>query len=173
MPEAFIGLGSNLGHGQKNLLTAWARLGQRAGIRLVTISRPYHTQPQDIDTARWFTNAVGMISTSLGPLEILSALLAVEAEMGRDRSQGRDRPVDLDLLFYGDEIHQTEALVLPHPELHRRLFVLEPLYELAPDLCHPVRHENTAQMLEKAKRHNPSMVIPLKWSTTGDMPWPE
>ncbi|MFA7348283.1 MAG: 2-amino-4-hydroxy-6-hydroxymethyldihydropteridine diphosphokinase [Desulfurivibrionaceae bacterium] len=135
--QAFIGLGSNLGDTQGNLLLAWQRLGQVAGIRLLRLSSPYRTEPVGMDTDHWFTNAVGEITTTLSPTELLAAMLAIEAEMGRDRTLTQDRPVDLDLLYYGDLMIQSLALTVPHPRIASRLFVLAPLAELAPEHVHP------------------------------------
>ena len=136
--QAFIGLGSNLGDGQTNLIAAWQRLGEVTGITLNRLSSPYRTEPVGMDTEHWFTNAVGEISTSLSPTELLAAMLAIETEMGRDRTLTQDRPVDLDLLYYGDLMLQSLALTVPHPQIAHRLFVLAPLAEIAPAHVHPV-----------------------------------
>jgi len=136
--QCFIGLGSNLGDGQTNLLAAWQRLGQVRGLSLLRLSSPYRTEPVGLATKHWFTNAVGEIATILSPTELLAALLAVETELGRDRTLTRDRPVDLDLLYYGDLMLNSQALTVPHPQLAKRLFVLAPLAELAPEHVHPL-----------------------------------
>lgn len=136
--QGFIGLGSNLGDGQANLLLAWQRLGEVAGISLIRLSSPYRTAPVGMDTEHWFTNAVGEITTTLPPNELLAAMLAIEAELGRDRTLSRDRPVDLDLLYYGDLMINSQALTVPHPRIAERLFVLAPLTELAPEHVHPL-----------------------------------
>jgi 2-amino-4-hydroxy-6-hydroxymethyldihydropteridine diphosphokinase len=135
--QAFIGLGSNLGDTQANLIDAWQRLGKITGINLLRLSSPYRTEPVNMDTDHWFTNAVGEILTTLSPTELLAAMLAIEAEMGRDRTLTQDRPVDLDLLYYGDLMIQSQTLTVPHPRIAERLFVLAPLAELAPEHVHP------------------------------------
>lgn len=137
LQQAFIGLGSNLGDGQANLLAAWQRLGQVTGIILKRLSSPYRTEPVGMETPHWFTNAVGEITTTLSPTELLSTMLAIEADMGRDRTLTMDRPVDLDLLFYGDMMIRSQTLTVPHPQIANRLFVLAPLAELAPEHLHP------------------------------------
>ena len=91
-----------------------------------------------MDTEHWFTNAVGEIFTSLSPTELLAALLAIETDLGRNRALTQDRPVDLDLLYYGDLMIQRKTLTVPHPQIAHRLFVLAPLAELAPKHVHPV-----------------------------------
>ena len=136
--QAFIGLGSNLGDGQGNLLLAWQRLGETTGISLIRLSSPYRTEPVGMDTDHWFTNAVGEIATALSPAELLTAMLAIEAEMGRDRALTQDRVVDLDLLYYGDLMIQSPTLTVPHPRIAHRLFVLAPLAEVAPAQVHPL-----------------------------------
>jgi 2-amino-4-hydroxy-6-hydroxymethyldihydropteridine diphosphokinase len=136
--QAFIGLGSNLGDGQGNLIDAWQRLGKITGINLIRLSSPYRTEPIGMDTEHWFTNAVGEICTSLSPTELLETMLAIETKMGRDRTLTQDRPVDLDLLYYGDLMLQSHTLTVPHPQIAHRLFVLAPLAEIAPAHVHPV-----------------------------------
>ena len=136
--SCFIGLGSNLGDGQSKLLAAWQRLGKVAGISLVRLSSPYRTEPVGLATEHWFTNAVGEITTTLSPPELLVAMLAIETELGRDRTLTRDRPVDLDLLYYGEMMIHSQAMTVPHPQLAKRLFVLAPLAELAPEHVHPL-----------------------------------
>ena len=136
--QCFIGLGSNLGDGQTNLLAAWQRLGELMGVSLNRLSSPYKTEPVDLDTEHWFTNAVGEITTNLAPEELLAAMLAIETELGRNRTLTKDRPVDLDLLYYGDLIINSQTLIVPHPQIVNRLFVLAPLAELAPAHLHPV-----------------------------------
>lgn len=135
--QAFIGLGSNLGDGQANLLAAWQRLGQVAGISLIRLSSPYRTAPVGLATEHWFTNAVGEIGTDLSPTELLAAMFAIETGLGRDRTLTRDRPVDLDLLYYGDVMIDSPTLTVPHPQIAERLFVLAPLAEVAPEQVHP------------------------------------
>ena len=136
--QAFIGLGSNLGDGQANLIDAWQRLGKVAGISLHRLSSPYRTEPLGMATEHWFTNAVGEICTSLSPSELLAAMLAIETELGRDRALTQDRPVDLDLLYYGDLMIDSPTLIVPHPRIANRLFVLAPLAEIAPEHIDPV-----------------------------------
>ncbi len=149
MAIVFIGLGSNLGDGRKNLIAGWKRLGQTEGIVLGALSCSYHTEPQDIATDKWFTNAVGSLSTVFDPEALLAVLLGIEKEYGRDRQQGRDRALDLDILYYDNVIMQTSSLIVPHPYLARRRFVLLPFHEIAPFFKHPVSGETTAQMIAK------------------------
>ncbi|MBU4176902.1 MAG: 2-amino-4-hydroxy-6-hydroxymethyldihydropteridine diphosphokinase [Desulfurivibrionaceae bacterium] len=144
--QAFIGLGSNLGDGQGNLLLAWQRLGETTGISLIRLSSPYRTEPVGMDTDHWFTNAVGEIATALSPAELLTAMLAIETELGRDRTLTQDRVVDLDLLYYGDLMIQSPTLTVPHPRIAHRLFVLAPLAELAPAQVHPILGRSSLEL---------------------------
>ncbi len=146
MALVFVGLGSNLGNGHANLQEAWQRLGVCSGIIPLSISNPYLSEPVGMESTHWFTNAVGGVETKLLPEELLVEMLRIELDMGRDRSVGKDRSIDLDILYYDDLVCQSPSLVLPHPELHNRLFVLAPLGELSPDHLHPIRRESTSQM---------------------------
>lgn len=148
MARAFIGLGSNLGDGRQNLLLAWRKLQEEAGVALA-LSPPFLTEPVGMKSDFLFTNAVGILETELTPDVLLEKMLAVEALLGRDRQKGKDRTVDLDLLYYDDVVMKKHALSLPHPEIENRLFVLAPLANVAPDHIHPVLGQTTREMLEK------------------------
>ena len=133
---AFIGLGSNLGDGSKILQGAWRRIGEAEGISLCALSHPYLTAPVDMESSKVFTNAVGMLQTSLPVRQLLRDLLRIEFEFGRRRVAGpryQDRSLDLDILSFGDLAVDTPELTLPHPRLDQRLFVLAPFAEIAPD----------------------------------------
>jgi len=153
MAEVVIGLGSNIGDTQMNVHKAWKLLGQEQDIILQGISSPYSTEPVGMDSDNWFTNGVGFAYTSLTPERLLGVLHRVETELGRTRSlhteKWVDRIVDLDLLFYDDLISTTPELVVPHPGIQNRLFVLAPLAELLPDKKHPVLGLTASQMLAR------------------------
>ena len=149
MALVFIGLGSNLGEGQANLREAWRRLGQVRGVFPLSLSHPYRSAPVGMVSAQWFTNAVGVCESKLPPGELLACLLGIEADMGRDRTQGPDRVIDLDILYYDDVVDHSPALTLPHPEIANRLFVLAPLTELAPDHKHPLSGLTSREMIRR------------------------
>lgn len=134
---AFIGLGSNLGDGNRILRDAWKRIGETEGIETAALSHPYRTAPVGMESSNQFTNAVGMVLTTLSPCELLRVLLDVESVFGRRRDPSaagyQDRPLDLDILCFGDCALSTPVLVLPHPRLDDRLFVLAPFAEISPD----------------------------------------
>jgi 2-amino-4-hydroxy-6-hydroxymethyldihydropteridine diphosphokinase len=129
--RAFVGLGANLGDPQDQVRRAIAALGRLPGIRLVAASSLYRSAPIGVGAQPDFVNAVAQIETTLGPWALLEALLAAEARFGRERpSPGAARTLDLDLLLYGEERIDEPGLQVPHPRLHERAFVLEPLDEL-------------------------------------------
>ncbi len=132
MTRAYIGLGSNLGDREGTMRRAIELLGDE----VVAISTFRKTDPVGYEDQPRFLNAVLALETGLGPRELLDRLLAVELELGRRRDGPRygPRTIDLDLLVYGDEVVDEPGLHVPHPRLTERRFVLEPLFELDPDL---------------------------------------
>lgn len=166
MAQAIIGFGSNLGDGQKNIQTAWQKLGEVEGVTLGSLSSPYLTEPVAMKTASWFTNAVGCIETSLPPLKLLKNLLLIESELGRNRAETLDRPVDLDILYYADLVLDTPELILPHPEIQKRLFVLAPLEEVVPEYQHPVFLKSTTEMLQNLASEK--VVKKIFWQENGE-----
>ena len=133
----YLSLGSNLGDRLENLRRACAALAPR-GIRLRRASSLYETEPVDVQDQGWFLNCVIEVETALPPARLLEVLQQIERELGRERLQPKGpRTIDLDILLYGDLMIRDENLVVPHPRLHERRFVLEPLRELAPSLKVP------------------------------------
>ena len=137
MTVAYIGLGSNLGDREENLRSALARLAELGTARASSFRE---TDPVGVTDQPRFLNAAAELSTDLPARDLLRALLAIERDQGRDRSREirwGPRPLDLDLLLYGDEVIDEPGLTVPHPRLAERRFVLEPLHELAPALVLP------------------------------------
>ena len=136
MTRAYIGLGSNLGDRRAQLEEALRRLDDDPAISVVAVSSFRDTDPVGVVDQPLFLNAAAALDTSVEPRELLDRLLAVERALGRDRSGERwgPRTVDLDLLLYGDVSLDEPGLTVPHPRLHERRFVLEPLLELDPAL---------------------------------------
>jgi|UniRef100_A0A7C1G1Z8 2-amino-4-hydroxy-6-hydroxymethyldihydropteridine diphosphokinase len=136
MVTTYIGLGSNLGDRWATLRTA---VGQLRTLGQVTaVSSLYETEPVGYRDQPWFLNAVVILETALEPQELLHRLLEIERAAGRRRLfPNAPRTLDLDLLLYDAVVMASEELVVPHPRLHERAFVLVPLVELAPDLIHP------------------------------------
>jgi 2-amino-4-hydroxy-6-hydroxymethyldihydropteridine diphosphokinase len=145
--DVFLALGSNLGAREALLNAALAGLARR-GFRVTQRSSRYWTEPVGGPPQDWFLNQVVRGETALSPLELLDACLSIESEAGRTRGERNGpRTLDLDLLFYGDAVRTDARLTLPHPRLHERRFVLEPLAEIAPGFEHPVSRKTIAALL--------------------------
>ena len=134
----FIGLGSNLANPAAQVLQAMQAIGELPGTRVLACSSLYRSAPVGYLDQPDFINAVVRIETELAPLVLLQALLALEHENGRTREfQNAPRTLDLDVLLYDDLQHHQHGLTVPHPQMHRRAFVLQPLLEIAPDCVIP------------------------------------
>lgn len=142
----FLGLGSNLGDRAKNLKDAIKLIG----LPIVAESAIYETEPVDYLNQPWFLNQVLQCETSFHPLKLLKECQRVENELGRTREISKGpRTIDIDLLFYNDEILSTPELTIPHPGIPQRRFVLIPLNEIAPDFVHPQLNLTVQQLLER------------------------
>ncbi len=151
----YVGLGANIGDREKNIKTAVKALGERIGAP-VGCSSFFVTRPVGFISENMFLNAVAVFETELSPTELLAATQDVERRMGRTiKSAGgvyTDRVIDIDLLLLGNTIVKTDKLILPHPLLQERRFVLEPLHELAPELKHPLRGQTVTEMLRNLNK---------------------
>jgi 2-amino-4-hydroxy-6-hydroxymethyldihydropteridine diphosphokinase len=135
----YIGIGSNLGNALKNCQYAVESLSRGKEIQVTRLSSFYETEPVGIENQKIFVNAVVEIRTVLSAHNLFQLLQNIEKNMGRKREvKGGPRIIDLDLLFYGQDLIQEADLIVPHPAMHKRRFVLEPLCELASYLIHPV-----------------------------------
>jgi 2-amino-4-hydroxy-6-hydroxymethyldihydropteridine diphosphokinase len=141
--RAYVGLGANLGDRERTLSAAVDALAAEDGIEVVAVSTLRATDPVGVGDQPRFLNGAAELETTLTARELLDRLLAVEQRFGRVRVPGEHGPrtLDLDLLLYGDEELDEPGLTVPHPRLHERMFVLEPLAELAPGLVVPGRGE--------------------------------
>jgi len=147
---AAIALGSNLGDRKATLAGAVRSLASVG--RVIAVSPWIETEPVGYTDQPEFVNGAVLIETALTPELLLQNLLQIERDHGRDRSHGIEkgpRTLDLDLLLYSDTITETPELTLPHPEMHRRRFVLEPLAAIAPDMIHPVLQRTVRQLLQE------------------------
>lgn len=137
--RAYVGLGANLGNARVTLEAALCEIAQLQRTRLVARSSLYRTAPVDASGPE-FVNAVVELDTTLAPGELLDALHAIERAHGRERPfRNAPRTLDLDVLLYGDRIMTAGGLLIPHPRLHERAFVLVPLAQIAPDVTIPGR----------------------------------
>lgn len=177
MIEAFIGIGSNLGDRVGNCLKALKKLESRSGLRILQVSSFYETEPVEpatsvpFDDAQgrrrsahaegsvesveggWFVNGVVKVETFLSPRELLNVLQGIEREMGRSlkRERGEPRTIDLDILLYDQLVVEAPDLVIPHPRMHERRFVLLPLSEIAGEAKHPVLNLTAEELLLRLK----------------------
>jgi 2-amino-4-hydroxy-6-hydroxymethyldihydropteridine diphosphokinase len=151
MVTAYLALGGNIGDRLGTLAGAREALGNLAGIRIVTSSSLYETEPVGgPPDQQLYLNAVLKILTTLDPEELLRCCLSIENHFGRRRHVPcGPRTLDVDLLFYGEEVYRREDLILPHPRLHLRSFVLAPLRDVAPELMHPLLKRTIGELYHR------------------------
>lgn len=150
MATVYISLGTNIGNKRGNLIKAAALLAERVG-DILALSSIYETEPWGFQSKNTFLNAALIQITNLPPLDLLDATRLIEIEMGRvQKSDGayHDRIIDIDILMYDDLILKTERLTLPHPLMHERRFVMEPLAEIAPAAIHPIFQKTMEELYD-------------------------
>jgi 2-amino-4-hydroxy-6-hydroxymethyldihydropteridine diphosphokinase len=148
MSRIYIGVGSNLGDKEGNCKAAIEKLSGK-GITIKKISSPYNTKPWGVEDQPDFVNMAVEAETDIHPSELLPILKTIEKEIGRqDGARWGPRLIDLDLLFYDDMVISSDELVIPHPRLHEREFVLLPLAEIAADHVHPILKTTIKQLAE-------------------------
>ncbi|MEW6535140.1 MAG: 2-amino-4-hydroxy-6-hydroxymethyldihydropteridine diphosphokinase [Candidatus Auribacterota bacterium] len=143
-------LGSNIEPRVSTLCAAALRLHVHHNLVLDQFSSFYETSPQDMESSSPFVNQVILAQTRFSPEELLGLLQSVEQELGRTRDESgeyRDRTIDIDILYYGDDVINTDQLTIPHPRIQDRPFVLIPMREIAPNMVHPVLKKTPSQML--------------------------
>lgn len=144
----YLGLGTNLGDKQQNLQKAIAWIAEKIGV-FSAVSSVYENQAWGFTSENTFFNQVVCVETNLSPKEILDETQTIEKIIGRKKKTGinfEDRIIDIDILFYEDLVLERNELQIPHPHLHKRKFVLQGLYEIAPNLIHPVLNKSIAEL---------------------------
>ena len=148
MPNlVYLSLGSNVGDREAQLQDALAKLAAVGSV--VATSSFYETEPVEFTQQPWFLNCAIALETNKTPEQLMAAILRIEEEMGRRRVQKKGpRSIDIDILLFGDTIINYPELTIPHPAMHQRRFVLEPLAEIAPELLHPVLKKTIGELLD-------------------------
>jgi 2-amino-4-hydroxy-6-hydroxymethyldihydropteridine diphosphokinase len=145
----YLSLGSNVGDRPKNLQDALAAL-PKSGVNVKRISSIYETEPVDYLDQPWFLNMAVEAETELTPSKLLQTLREIEAQMGSKKQIAKGpRLIDMDILLFGNEVIDTPDLQVPHPRMHLRRFVLQPLSEIAPTVQHPVSHQSISDLLAR------------------------
>lgn len=149
MTDVYLLLGSNLGDRELFLRMA-LRLIEADIAAIIKASAVYETQSWGKTDEPDYLNQVILLHTDMPAQEILEKIMAIEAEMGRERQEKwGSRTIDIDILLYGDAVINEPDLIVPHPEMHKRRFTLEPLSEIAPQLVHPVLHQTIKSLKNK------------------------
>lgn len=148
--NAYIALGSNMGRRERNISAALNALETTREIEVVKVSSLFETEPVGgPDDQPLFLNAAAHLRTTLSPERLLALCQHIESSLGRKRDiPWGPRPIDLDILIFQDEIRSSPELMIPHPLLHERRFVLEPLAEIAPDLAHPTLDQTIRELFD-------------------------
>jgi 2-amino-4-hydroxy-6-hydroxymethyldihydropteridine diphosphokinase len=159
---AYLGLGANLGDPEAQLREALERLNNAEEVEVTRVSTFYRNPPLGPENQPWYVNAVVRVRTRLGPEELLHLVQKIETAMGRVRGERwGPRVIDLDLLLFNGEVIFTPDLVVPHPEMHLRIFVLAPLTEIAPQAWHPVLQKSAEALLAELDAANLAALQPM------------
>jgi 2-amino-4-hydroxy-6-hydroxymethyldihydropteridine diphosphokinase len=162
---AYLGLGANLDDPRQQLQEALERLNNADEVEVTRVSTFYRNPPLGPANQPWYVNAVARVRTRLGPEELLHLLQQIETAMGRVRGERwGSRVIDLDLLLYNGEVIFTPDLVVPHPEMHLRIFVLTPLAEIAPLAWHPVLQKSAQDLLAELDAANLPVLQPIAYN---------
>jgi len=146
----FLIFGSNLGDREKNLTDALSLL-EKEGVEVISVSSLYETQPVDLPSQPWFYNQVVEVKSNVNPKLLLELIKKIEKKMGREYHVNKGpRVIDMDILLAEDTVVQTKELIIPHPRMEERNFVLVPFAEISPDTVHPMLDERIGDLLRKS-----------------------
>jgi len=160
--KVFLSLGSNLGKRFLNIHNALSEIINNDSINIIKSSSIYLTEPVDYENQRWFLNLVLEVDTDLSPFELLRLIKEIEFKLGRKPTFSKGpRIIDVDILFYGDKKINANELIIPHPQLHKRNFILKGLLELG-NLIHPTLRKSIKEIFNELKSQKKSYKIP-KW----------
>lgn len=151
MAIAYLCLGSNSGDRLKLVEQAVSLLNLAENVKLVRTSALYETEPWGVKDQNWFLNLAVEIKTDLSPEDLLLKCLSIEKTLGRNRTHEErwgERPIDIDIIFYEKKIIDSQILTVPHPQMHKRAFVLVPLLELIPDFEHPFLKKSISELYD-------------------------
>ena len=160
----YISIGSNMGDRRDNLHRAADALDQSESVTVTSVSPFYMTEPVEFTDQDWFVNAVLKIETGLLPHELLGLLKGIEKKMGQYEKSVRFGPriIDLDIVYYADQVVKEEGLEIPHPRMHKRYFVLQPLYDIDRDILHPVFKKTPGDLLREMNDKKNQKILPLR-----------
>ncbi len=149
MPSwVYLSLGSNVGDRAAQLRSALARLEPTG--RVLAVSSFYETEPMEFTQQPWFLNCAAALETNQSPKQLMASILRIEQAMGRQRLQKKGpRTIDIDILLFDSAVVNSSELTIPHPALHQRRFVLEPLAEIAPEVLHPTLKKTVRELLDR------------------------
>ncbi len=148
MRTVYLSLGANIGNRRLNIEKALQQLAQHPQIKMKTISRIIETEPYGVHTQPCFINCTLKVTTGLSAIQLLKECQSIEASLGRKRDmRWGPRTIDIDILFYDDQIIETEELLIPHPGIRDRVYLLSSLNELCPDFFHPLLHRTIRDLL--------------------------
>jgi 2-amino-4-hydroxy-6-hydroxymethyldihydropteridine diphosphokinase len=155
MKTVYIGIGSNMGDPLKNCNDSVKRIVELENCKIISVSSFYLTEPFGMTEQDWYINGAVSLETGLSAFDLINKLSEMEASMGRVRKiKWGPRVIDLDILLFGHDIIDSERLMVPHPLMHLRRFVLAPMAELAPDLIHPVIGKSMTELLRSIPEDN-------------------